>query len=63
MGKEGHDKLELEVLKQGQTRGYQSRVRVSRGSDKKLNPSIWTGAVMRKPPVNAERVKRSRPTD
>ena len=30
---------------------------------KKAYPNIWAGAVMRKPPVNAENAKRYHPTD
>ena len=50
-------------LKQGWIHGYPSRVWVGRGSDKIDLPSSWAGAVMQKPPINAEKAKCYEPTD
>ena len=49
--------------KQGRIHGYPSSVRVGRGNDEIDQPSNWAGAVTPKPPVNAEKAKRDRPTN
>ena len=50
-------------LKQGCIHGYPSRARVDRGNDEFDQPSSWAGAVTPKPPINAKKAKRDRPTD
>ena len=49
--------------KQGQIHGWQSRVRVGRGSDEIDQLGSWAGAVTPKPPINVEKAKCHRPTD
>ena len=50
--------VNLEITRQGLRHGYQSCVRLGRGSDKKINPSIRAGAVMQKLPINTKKADR-----
>ena len=42
-------------FKKGRIHGYKSHVQVGRGSDKKDDLSIWAGAALQKPLVNAKK--------
>ena len=51
------------TVKQGQIHGYPNRVRMGRGNNEIDQLGSWVGAVIPKPPVNAEKAKCYKPTN
>ena len=45
--------------KRDRIHGYQSRMQVGKGSDKKADSSIWAGAVTQKPPIVPKKLTRT----